>query len=126
MSARGSDALQDTQDGAGEDDQPAGESQELLGQPLPNTLDFMMESIEQELPEIPLPGPEQPQVPSPPKDKAVEQDFALPPAAEPLVEKEVANVGGESTKVVPTPCRANSISQLVPEAGTTEATEARA
>ena len=108
MSARGADA-QDSQcfDGSdagndGHDEhQESSQCEEPLGQPLFPDLDSL---------EIPLPGPEQPQIPSPPKGQAV---VAVPVAPVTLPNVKVANAEeNPKAKVLPTPCRADSAPPL--------------
>ena len=72
-------------------------------------LGVIFENLEEQLPEVPLPGPPVPQIPSPPRDKVLAEGPSSPPA--PVVDKEVeTGPGAGSSKVVATPCRAPSTS----------------
>ena len=74
-------------------------------------LGAIFDNLEEQLPEVPLPGPPVPQIPSPPRDKARAESASSAPA--PVVEKEV-NTGPRegSSKVVATPCRAPATSLI--------------
>ena len=111
LSARGSDAndtqLYDGSDpGNGDHDehQEQSQSEEVLGLPMFPDLDSL---------EIPLPGPEQPQIPSPPRGQAA---VAGPVAPVTGPDVKVADDGDAGVtpkaKVLPTPCRADSAPRL--------------
>ena len=69
----------------------------------------IFDHLEEQLPEVPLPGPSVPQIPSPPRDKVLaEGREGSSSAPAPVVGKEVSNAG--QSKVVATPCRAPSTS----------------
>ena len=106
LSARGGsdarDAVCDPGNGKdGHDDPAESQPEEILGLPMFPDLDSL---------EIPLPGPEVPQIPSPPRDQAA---VAAPVAPVTGVDVKVADAGvTPKAKVLPTPCRADSTPQL--------------
>ena len=112
-------AHRDSQDGPGDDDDdgsdavavcdvvPTQHEPERLGQSLPSdTLDRLldddMKELEKNLPGVPLPGPSEPQIPSPPRAPASEKEGQKPPGIDKAVD------GAGSSRVLPTPCRAGS------------------
>lgn len=118
MSAKSSDS-QDQEDdvAAGSGQGHVGEREpQPLGQKMPDTLDLLMDNLEENLPQVPLPGPDKAQIPSP--TRAADTPLvASPPASKP-VEKEAAHAGAAPPGVLPTPCRSESTPQLVPQAST--------
>lgn len=90
-----------------------------LGQKMPDTLDLLMDNLEENLTPVPLPGPDRAQIPSPSRAEASVDTprVASPPASKP-VEKQAAHAGVAPPGVLPTPCRSESTPQLVPQAST--------
>lgn len=78
-----------------------------------------MDSLEKELPEVPLPPPSMPQLPSPPRDRAADGEDAHPAPV-----PGQASSGGENgskldqveaTMKLPTPCRSQSTPTEMPQ-----------
>jgi len=80
------------------------------GQPMfpDNSLDELMKDLESQLPEVPLCGPDKPQIPSPLGDRS--RVGVQPP--QPVAGSAGKDAAGGKA-VVPTPCRANKSSRSV-------------
>lgn len=80
----------------------------------PDLLMDLMNQLEEQLPEHPLPPVANPQIPSPPRDRTIlEQSAASKPVAEADVKPAVDGTG--ASVAVATPCRSHSLPQMGPK-----------